>query len=284
MIGWLTQVADVSEMTADLRPFGGNRRKVAAVRTFFAHRTRRSFVAAFGTAAMVLAVTGVVTAVGPEATASAAARASISGAVTSDSSPSVALSGICVSAIDNGATLAGATTGKSGTYRLTKLEAGTYKVEFVDCRNSLYLAQFFDDETVAGNDGVEATGDSFTVSAGQSVTGINAYLEQGGKFVGAVTTDPPKHQKAVGIPGICVEAAPVFDSNDPDYDPPYEYATTNSGGHYTITGLWNWGYEVTFNDCGVINPSYGGASAFGDPVNAYIGVSFRLGSAKLPAA
>jgi hypothetical protein len=81
-----------------------------------------------------------------------------------------------------------------------------------------------------------------------------------------------------------VEAAPVYDPNDPDYDPPYEYATTSSTGHFTVSGLWNWGYEVTFNECGLINPDYGGASAFGDPVNAYIGVSFHLGSTKLPAA
>jgi len=232
---------------------------------------------------MILLVTGLIGVIGPEATASASAKASISGTVISDST-SAPLAGICVTAIDDGDPLAAATTNKSGVYRIAKLEAGTYKVEFVDCRNTLYLAQFYDDETIAGNDGIEATGDSFTVSAGESVTGIDASLEQGGKFVGAVTTTPPKHQKAVGIPGICVEAAPGFDPNDPDYDPPYEYATTNSSGHYTISGLWNWGYDVTFNECSPIDPSYGGASVFGTSVNAYIGVTFHVGSTKLPAA
>jgi carboxypeptidase family protein len=257
---------------------------VAAVRTFFAHRTRRGSGAVIGTAATFLILTGIGGVVGPESTASASTLASISGTVVSDTSTPAPLAGICVAAIDDGDALAAATTNKSGDYKITKLDAGTYKVEFTDCKNTLYLAQFYDDETIAGNDGIEATGNSFTVSAGESVTGINASLEEGGKFVGAVTTTPPKHQKAVGISGICVEAAPVFDTNDPDYNPPYEYATTNVSGHYTISGLWNWGYEVTYNECGLINPSYGGASAFGDPLNAYIGVSFHLASAKLPAA
>lgn len=248
--------------------------EVVAVGTFLADRTRRLSVAALGTAAMVLVLTSAGAVVGPESSAAAAARASISGTVTSDASPSVPLAGICVSAIDDGDALAAATTNKTGEYKITKLEAGTYKVEFIDCRNSTYLAQFYDDETVAGNDGVEATGDSFPVSAGESVTEINAAMEVGGKFVGAVTTSPPKHQKAVGIAGICVEAAPVYDPNDPDYDPPYEFATTNAKGHYTVSGLWNWGYEVTFNECSPINPSYGGAPAFGDPENTYIGVTF----------
>jgi hypothetical protein len=202
----------------------------------------------------------------------------------SDASPSVALGGICVSAIDDGDALAATTSNKSGGYKITKLEPGSYKVEFIDCHNSLYLAQFYDDETVAGNNGVEATGNSFTVSAGEDVTGIDATMEKGGQFVGGVTTTPPKHGKAVGISGICVEAAPDFDPNDPDYDPPYEYATTNSSGHFTVSGLWNWGYEVTFNECSPINSNYGGASAFGDPLNAYIGVSFHLGNTKLPGA
>jgi Carboxypeptidase regulatory-like domain len=235
-------------------------------------------------AAMILVLAGVSGIAGAEPTASAAARASIGGTVTSDASPSVPLAGICVSAIDDGDALAATTTNKAGEYKITKLDAGTYKVEFVDCRSSLYLAQFYDDETIAGNNGVEATGDSFTVSVGENVGGIDASLEKGGKFVGAVTTTPPKHQKAAGISGICVEAAPVFDANDPDYDPPYEYATTNSSGHYTISGLWNWGYEVTYNECSPVNPAYGGQSAFGDPVNAFIGVTFHLSSAKLPAA
>jgi hypothetical protein len=263
---------------------GGTRRRVVAVHTFFADRGWRSSVAAIGAVAMILAVTGVAGVVGPESAASASPRASISGTVVSDASTSVALAGICVSAIDDGDALAAATTNKSGEYKITKLDPGTYKVEFVDCRSSLYLAQFYDDETVAGNDGVEATGTSFTVSADEAVTGIDASMETGGKFVGEVKTTPPKHGKSVGISGICVEAAPGFDSNDPDYDPPYEYATTSSTGHYTVSGLWNWGYEVTFNECGLINPSYGGSSAFGDPLNAYIGVTFHLGSTKLPAA
>jgi Carboxypeptidase regulatory-like domain len=233
---------------------------------------------------LILGVAGAAGVAGSESSASAATLASISGTVVSDASPAVALAGICVAAIDDGDTLAVATTNKTGGYKITKLDPGTYKVEFEDCRNTQYLEQFYDDENVAGNDGVEATGNSFTVSAGEAVTGIDASMEKSGSFVGSVTTTPPKHEKAQGIAGICVEAAPGFDSNDPDYDPPYEYATTNASGHYTLSGLWNWGYDVTFNECGLINPSYGGASVFGTEVNAYIGVSFHLGSTKLPTA
>ena len=97
-----------------------------------------------------------------------------------------------------------------------------------------------------------------------------------------MTDTVPKHQKATGISGICVEAAPVYDPNDPDYNPPFEYAVTSSKGGYTLSGLWNWSYDITFNECAPENPNYGGVSYFRNPFAADIGVTFHLGKSELP--
>jgi hypothetical protein len=206
--------------------------------------------------------------------------AKITGAVTNTAL--VPLRGICVTADLDGNEVDGTTTNAEGDYSMSKLYPGSYQVGFTDCHSSLYLEQYYDDQTVAGSDGVEATGNFFTVSSGATVGGINAALEKGGEFTGKVTDTPPKHQKATGISGICVEADPVLDPNDPDYNPPFEYAVTNSKGGYTLSGLWNWGYDITFNECYPENSNYGGVSYFGNPFSADIGVTFHLGNTKLP--
>jgi hypothetical protein len=260
------------------------RRRVETMQTNRRHQGFRCSVAAVSVIALFATVTDVADVAQTGAAVPGASHASIGGTVTSNGSPTLALGGICVTAFEDGSDVGGTATNKAGDYTISKLSPGSYKVEFLDCRSTLYLAQFYDDETVAGNDGVEATGTSFTVGPGQVVLGIDATMEKGGQFAGAVTTTPAKHEKAVGIAGICVEAAPVFDANDPDYDPPYEYATTNSKGHYTLSGLWNWGYDVTANECSPLNSGYGGASVADNPMNAFIGASFHLGPIRLPAA
>ena len=209
--------------------------------------------------------------------------ATITGTVTNNASPAKSLGGICVTALLGDEEVAAATTNAQGDYSITKLYPGSYQVGFTDCRNSLYLEQYYDNQTVAGSNGVEATGNYFTVSPGATVGSIDAALEKGGQFSGSVTNTPAKHQKPIGISGICVEAAPVVDPSDPGYNPPYEYASTNSRGGYTLSGLWNWSYDVTFNECYPINADYAGTSYRRNPVGADIGVTFDLGRTELPA-
>lgn len=208
--------------------------------------------------------------------------ATISGTVTTAASPQAPLRGICVSAVLADEQVAATTTTAEGSYSMSKLYPGSYQVGFTDCHNPLYLQQYYDNQNVAGSNGVEGTGNFFTVSSGATVGGIDAAMEKGGQFGGKVTNTPLKGQPATGISGICVEAAPVFDPNDPNYNPPYEYATTNSQGGFTVSGLWSWGYDVTFNECYPVNPSYGGTSYRANPMNADIGVRFSLGGNKLP--
>jgi hypothetical protein len=207
--------------------------------------------------------------------------ATITGTVNS-ASPIKPLSGICVTAILGDEEVADAKTNAQGDYSMSKLYPGSYQVGFTDCRNSLYLEQYYDDQTVAGSDGTEATGNFFPVGSGATVGGIDAVLEKGGQFTGKVTDTPPKHQKPTGISDICVEAAPEYDPNDPDYNPPYEYASTNSRGGYTLSGLWNWSYAVTFNECYPVNSNYGATAYRVNPLGADIGVTFHLGSTELP--
>ena len=209
--------------------------------------------------------------------------ASISGTVASDTSRATDLKGICVSAQTNGETAAATTTNATGRYELKRLYPGTYDVEFVDCRQNLYLAQYYDDKTIAGSDGVEASPTPLDVAVGRHVDGIDASLEVGGQFAGTVTNTPSNDEKPVALSGICVEAAPVMDVNDPDYDPPYEYAVTSTSGHYRLKGLWDWSYLVTFNECAPVDSAYGGASDRSNPVSAIIGVTFHLGTTELPS-
>jgi len=197
----------------------------------------------------------------------------ITGVVTSDASPPEPISGICVAALSGGGGVASARTNSEGAYSLSKLSPGTYQVEFTDCQKTLYLEQFYDGHTSS------TSGNAVPVASRATVSGIDAAMEKSGTFAGRVTnTSKP----AVGLSGICVEAQPVTVVSDP-YLPPFEYADTNTKGTFSLKGLADWGYIVTFNMCFPINPSYQGATYRTNPMNAFPGVTFHLDNTKLAA-
>src|SRR5450631_3805837 len=144
------------------------------------------------------------------------------------------LSGICVSVSQvNGSGSGSSTTGAGGTYSVSGLETGTYKVGFSNCGNSgNYLAQWYDNETTA------AAADSVSVTATKTTSSVNAALAAGGAIAGTVTAATG----GADLAGICVSA---FTSNGSLS--PAGNTTTAADGTYSIAGLSTGSYDVEFS-------------------------------------
>jgi hypothetical protein len=196
----------------------------------------------------------------------------ITGTVTSNKTE-LSLARICVQLFVNGFDDAAGFTNKEGQFSFDKLSPGSYEVEFTDCLHHDYLQQYYSGKTAS------LTGTAITLEEGQTISGIDATMVIGGAFNGVVRTKGPD---GVGIAHICVAAAPV-EAPENVYQPGYVYAFTNSSGHYTMPGLYSWGYDVSFNVC-VPNSQYGSTSWSGNPLNAFSGVTFSHLSVRLPKA
>jgi hypothetical protein len=149
------------------------------------------------------------------------------------------LSGICVTVSQvNGSGNGSATTGAGGSYSVSGLETGTYKVEFSPgCGNSgNYLPQWYDNETTA------AAANSVSVTATMTTSSINAALAAGGTIAGTVTAATG----GADLTGICVSA---FTSNGALS--PAGNTITAADGTYSITGLSTGSYDIEFSTgCG----------------------------------
>lgn len=123
----------------------------------------------------------------PATTAAAAETGSISGRVTSDAGGG-ALGDVEVTIYEWDAMgeywsyVSWTTTGSDGSYSVTGLPAGEYRIGFSDYSNG-HIGEYFDN--VATLD--DATG--IQVGAGASVTGKDASLTMGGSISGRVTSD-----------------------------------------------------------------------------------------------
>ena len=157
---------------------------------------------------------------------------SISGTVTNAAGTD--LSGMCVQAygtafqgIGNNAGFA--TTLAGGTYTITGLLSGTYQVSATPgCGGSLtYAGAYY--QQGAGVD----------VAAGQTTSGINLQLQQGGDIAGTATAGSGSSS------GICVVAYPDGVAAS------FGFATTSTSGAYVLPGLAAGLYSVIFSPgCG----------------------------------
>jgi hypothetical protein len=206
------------------------------------------------------------------------AGGSVSGVVTS-SPGGQPLSGMRVKALDpttGNAVVNSVNTQYDGSYTLTGLPAGTYKIRVnastVD-RDNQYVAQYYDN--VVQRD----LATSVSVTAGQTTTGINFSLPLGGKISGVVRSaangDP--------VSSLIVQA----------YDPSTGSmvaagATTIYDGSYVLTGLPAGSYAVRVTARGIDYATmyYNGVTdiAFATPVsvtvgNTHGGIDFNLLSA-----
>ncbi|MFZ4857789.1 MAG: carboxypeptidase regulatory-like domain-containing protein [Desulfuromonadaceae bacterium] len=146
-------------------------------------------------------------------------------------STGVGIAGVYVLAHDTstGFSISGASSQSDGSYTITKLPTGSYKLEY-DGGSTGYLSQWHNNKTS------QAMAEAIAVTAGNTTPGINTTLTIGGIISGTVTD-----LSGVGISGISVV---VFDLAT---NSSISWATTNSGGNYTIIGLPTGNYAVRFN-------------------------------------
>jgi major membrane immunogen (membrane-anchored lipoprotein) len=160
---------------------------------------------------------------------------SISGTVMADSS-GAPLPNICVSAplASSGSSLFRVNTAANGTYLITGLAAGTYKVKFEDCVAPVdYVPEYYD------NKADFTSGNTVSVTAGATTSGINAGIAAAGSISGTVVAD------STGSPlaGICVFPFPSSGGSN------IVSATTAVDGTYIIAGVAAGSYRVKFQDC-----------------------------------
>lgn len=142
-----------------------------------------------------------------------------------------ALSGFEVELLSgSGTEVAQTTTDGSGNYSFSAIPAGTYEIEFnPGGANGSYNASYYGGSAPT----------KFTITRGQTTSGINGQLFTGGLVIGTVTNSAQQ-----GVSGVQVQLTNVSTGND--YD-----ATTGSGGTYALDGLPTGSYQVLFQ------PGYG---------------------------
>jgi DNA gyrase inhibitor GyrI len=186
----------------------------------------------------------------PIGTPAGKAKASISGAVT-DAASGKPVAGVTVAAylqvVPDPAkpgeyrydAVASATTSHKGTYKLDKLAAGTYHVEFRPAASTAYAP-----ETWSGRPALEL-GDDVVLAERTARTGVDAALDATSTFSGKVT-----NLAGVPVADVTVTAYLQF-SPDPQWPMLFDYeavasATTTSTGTYSISGLAAGTYHVDF--------------------------------------
>ncbi|MEA2424047.1 MAG: hypothetical protein QOH13_457, partial [Thermoleophilaceae bacterium] len=140
-------------------------------------------------------------------------------------------------------TAKGAYTAANGTYSVTGLAPGSYKVEFKDCFSGQgFLTKWFNGK----GDFASATTVG-PLAAGDSVTRDQA-LDKGSSIAGSVTGTG-----GTPLANVCVEA---YDPAGTGLAGPTVAATTTNGsGNYKLTPLIGGDYKVRFRDC-AFSPSY----------------------------
>lgn len=128
--------------------------------------------------------------------------------------------------VRGGSTSSCTATGSDGTYTMSGLPSGEYKVKFSPGSQN-YVRQFYSGKATG------KSADPVAVTAGQTKSGIDAQLQNGGKITGAVT-DASSHDPIDGAQ-VCVV----------EYSAPCGY--TDSAGEYEIKGLPTGSYKVRFD-------------------------------------
>ncbi len=193
----------------------------------------------------------------------------LSGTVTS-AATGKPVGGICVSVDPESANnyySNSAVTGTAGTYRFEQIPTGAYYVQFSGgCGNSgSYSPQAYDNAS-------EYLPQPITITAGQSLTGIDAALQPGATIAGTV-----KSQAGRGLSGICVFASSETNQGQ----------GTSKDGRYTVANLLPDQYQVSFitgcgNNADLAAVSFGSQSnppAVSAPVGTTSGIDAVLPTA-----
>ena len=184
----------------------------------------------------------------------------ITGKVT-DASTGAAIQNVLVGVYDSSGNIVNSgCSGSDGTYTVSGLATGSYRVGFAVsglsgfCGGSPqnYLPQFYNGKASL------ATADPVAVTAGSTSTGIDAALQPGGQITGKVT------DASTGA-AIAGESVTVLGSSGNFVG----FASTDSNGNYTVAGLTTGTYKVEFYGGGnYLTQFYNGKAslATADPV------------------
>jgi len=190
---------------------------------------------------------------GRQLSATAAAKTGkISGTVTGNGKP---LAGICVR-VEREGRIYGARTGKNGTYTARNILPGKYYVVFAQASICPSRANWLQ-QVYKGNNNPWATsnngGQTITVRAGRTTTGISGDLELGGEITGTVTG-----KSGAKLHGICVFAFASF--GDHHLGASYS-ARTGANGSFQLHALAPGKYSLHFSlGCGSGAENYAPAS------------------------
>jgi hypothetical protein len=162
----------------------------------------------------------------PAISAMLAVGGSIYGTVTNASTAGIA--NVEVSVYDNNDDyIASGLTASDGTYTVSGIPTGSYKVNFSP-NNSVYVSQWFNNESSF------ASANTVAVTAPNTTPAISAVLAVGGSISGKVT-----NASTAGIANVEVS---VYDNNG-NY---IASGLTASDGTYTVSGLPTGSYKVQF--------------------------------------
>jgi hypothetical protein len=170
-----------------------------------------------------------------------AASGTISGTVTDGST---GVSGVRVDLYDTYLNSAGlmAMTDASGNYTLRAIPAGNYKVLFNTSTTAAnVIREWYNDKSTA------TAADTITVTAGGTLSGINAVLAAGATISGRVTSQ----SSGLGIGEINVNA---YDSMGTQVGT----GTTDGSGNFQVKGLATGSYKLEFNPF-AYNSKYAGS-------------------------
>lgn len=147
--------------------------------------------------------------------------------------------GICVQISDTHGDNSEAETGPDGSYRVTGVPGGSYKVQFSGgCGNTgSYIPQYYNGKPTADE------ADPVVLTAGHVMSGINATMQPGG-IVAGVLTDPAGHR----LSGVCVGIATLSDQLLGDGE--FADIEFTSNGRFRAQNLMPGIYSVNFG-CGI---------------------------------
>jgi Carboxypeptidase regulatory-like domain len=169
-----------------------------------------------------------------DASFAVAASGSVSGTVYDSSTPGVGLANAGVQAYTSDGTFVGSTsTSANGSFTLTGLAPGSYKLQYLPgFLNGNLAIQYWQDEPSL------ASADTFTISAGDALTGYDAHLAVGGTISGTVLDGAGANAPIANVDVTVYQNGVLV--------PTSSFSQTDNDGNYALTGLAAGTYDVFF--------------------------------------
>lgn len=128
-------------------------------------------------------------------------------------------------------------TDQTGAYEITGLSPGSYRMHFVDCNDTGYVDEYYDDKATL------ASADPITVSAGAANSGNDATLASAGAISGTVTGPGGGPVADICVSALSADGQEMLMNG------------TDANGEYVINPLTPGNYKIEFRDCGAGGPA-----------------------------